>query len=388
MADSSRPAPLAGIRVVALEQAVAAPLCSRHLADLGADVVKVERPPDGDFARGYDGVVHGESAYFVWLNYGKRSIALDLAAPADRAAFDGLLAGADVFVHNLGPGALDRLGYGWPGLHGRWPRLIGCAISGFGPDGPYRDHKAFDLLIQGESGLLSVNGTPGEMARVGISIADISAGLYAVISILAALRERDRTGEGSSLEVSMLEGLVEWMAVPGLYERYAGAAPDRAGLHHPSIAPYGPYHAADGRPILIAVQNAGQWERFCGSVLGDAALATDRRFVTNERRVAARSDLDRAIEGRLRAIRTRPELLARLAAADVPSGSVNDLADVLAHPQLEARGAWVDVETPSGPARVPRSPLARPGDPRQPRSGAVPAVDGDGPAIRAELRAP
>lgn len=385
MADRTRPAPLAGIRVVALEQAVAAPLCTRHLADLGADVVKVERPPAGDFARGYDGVVHGESAYFVWLNYGKRSIALDLSTPADQATFDGLLAGADVFVHNLGPGALDRLGYGWPRVHQRWPRLVGCAISGFGPDGPYRDHKAFDLLIQGESGLLSVTGTADEMARVGVSIADISAGLYAVISILAALRERDVSGEGSSLEVSMLEGLGEWMAVPGLFERYAGAAPDRAGLHHPSIAPYGPYLAGDGRPVLIAVQNAGQWERLCVRVLDDPALAADPRFDTNERRVTARLELDRAIEGRLRTIPTRAELLARLAAADVPSGSVNDMADVREHPQLLARGAWVDVGTPTGPVRVPRSPLARPGSSMSP---SVPAVDDDGPAIRAELRAP
>jgi itaconate CoA-transferase len=373
------PGPLHGVRVVALEQAVAAPLCSRQLADLGAEVVKVERPPDGDFARRYDGVVHGESAYFVWLNHGKRSLALDLSAAADRTAFEALLTRADVLVNNLGPGAVDRLGYGSTAIHARWPGLVTCSISGFGPDGPFRDHKAFDLLIQGESGLLSVTGSADEPARVGISIADIAAGTQATIAVLAALRERDRSGRGGSIEISMLEAIGEWMAVPVLVRRYGGADPARSGLHHPTIAPYGPYRAADGRSLLVAVQNEGQWGRFCAAVLDAPGLATDPRFVTNEARVRNRTDLDAAIEDHLRGVESREALLARLAAADVPSGSLNEPGDVIEHPQLAARGAWLEIETPTGPAVVPRSPLGTPA------LSTVPTVGGDGPAIRAEL---
>jgi itaconate CoA-transferase len=338
-----------------VEQAVAAPLCSRHLADLGAEVVKVERPDGGDFARGYDSSVHGESAYFVWLNHGKRSVTLDLGSTSGREALEALLGTADVFLHNLGPGAIERLGFEEGELRSRWPRLVSCAISGFGATGPFRDRKAFDLLLQAESGLVSVTGSPEGPARVGISVADISAGMYALAAILAALVERDRTGEGTQLHIAMLDGLAEWMAVPGLYERYTGGPPARLGLHHPSIAPYGPYGTRDGT-VIIAVQNDGQWRRLCDRVLERPELGTDERFSNNERRVAERETLDRAIGecfGRL----DRAEIVGRLEAGDIPFASLNSVRDLLDHPQLAARARWIDIETPTGPAIAPRSPL-------------------------------
>lgn len=345
---------LDGIRVVAFEQAVAAPLCTRHLADLGAEIIKIERPDGGDFARRYDSVVHGESAYFVWLNYGKRSVALDVGSDFGARAMDGLLATADVFVHNLGPGAIDRLGYGWARLHERWPSLISCAISGFGQDGPFRGHKAFDLLLQGESGLLSITGGPSESAKIGISIADISAGMYALARVLAALIERTQTGRGQLLDVAILDGLSEWMTVPALFERYGGGAPSRTGLHHATIAPYGPYQTMDGGLVLLAVQNEGQWRRFCEAVLERRELVGDGRFDTNERRVANRGEMDRIIVehiGRL----DRDELVRRLEAADVPHGSFNSVRELVDHPQLAARERWTEVATPTGPAMTARS---------------------------------
>lgn len=369
------PGPLAGIRVIALEQAVAAPLCTRHLADMGAEVIKIERPGGGDFARGYDSVVHGESAYFVWLNHGKRSVTLDVADEGGRRTLEALLGAADVFVHNLGPGAVERLGFDRERLRAGWPRLISCAVSGFGADGPFRGHKAFDLLLQGESGLLSITGSPDEPARVGISIADICAGMYALAAILGALVERDRTGDGRSLEIAMLDGLAEWMAVPALYERYAGAAPARSGLHHPTIAPYGPYATADGDRVLIAVQNEPQWRRFCEHVLERPGIADDARFSSNERRVARRAALDRLIDDRLASLGTA-DLIARLERAGVPSGSVNSVRALIDHPQLRARARWIDVATPSGPAVTPRSPL---GD-------GAPVVPGPGDDTGAVLR--
>lgn len=368
--------PLDGLRVVALEHAVAAPLCTRHLADLGAEVIKVERP-GGDFARRYDSAVNGGSTYFVWLNYGKRSVVLDLSQEAGRRAFERLLATADVVVHNLGPGALDRLGFGWPRLHERWPALIGCSISGFGPDGPYGDRKAYDLILQGESGLLAVTGTPDAPARVGVSIADICAGTYALSAILAALIERDRTGRGRLLEVSMLDGLAEWMSVPALLARYRGEPP-RTGLRHASIAPYGPYPTADGEAVMIGVQTDAQWRRFCELVLRRPPLARDPRFASNERRVGARAELDGLIEAALAGL-TRAELLRRLDAADVPSGSLNRVQDLLDHPQLRARGRWLEVATPHGPATVARSVLGD-GAARQ-----VPDLGADTEAVLGEL---
>lgn len=377
--DARPPSPLAGLRVIALEQAVAAPLCSRHLADLGADVIKIERPGGGDLARGYDSVVHGESAYFVWLNHGKRSVVLDLASDRGRTTLDALLDTADVFVHNLGPGAVDRLGFGADRITAQWPRLISCAISGYGSGGPHDERKAFDLLLQAESGLLSVTGSAKSPARVGISIADVCAGMYALSAILAALFERDRDhGRGGArLEISMLDGLAEWMAVPGLFERYAGAAPPRTGLHHPSIAPYGPYATRDPGTIMLAVQTEGQWRRFCEQVLRRDELATEARFATNERRVANRAALDAVIAGVLGGLDLEA-VITRLVAADVPFGSLSSVRELLDHPQLEARERWFEVATPAGSARVPRSLL---GD----GSGVVPAAGADTDAVLAEL---
>ncbi len=374
--------PLAGLHVVALEQAVSAPLCTRHLADLGADVVKIERPGGGDFARHYDSVVQGQSAYFVWLNRGKRSVVLDLKDPADRAVLDTLLARADVFVHNLGPGAVDRLGLGWDALHPRWPRLIWCAISGYGLDGPYRDRKAFDLLLQGESGIMAVTGTPDQSAKVGISIADISAGMYAFSAILAALYERQRTGEGRLIDVSMLECLAEWMMAPAYHQLYGGKAPERTGTRHNMIVPYGPYRVGDGSQVNLAVQTEGQWERLCAIVLRRPDLAADPRFRTNELRVRNRATLEPLIEAAL-AGDTRASVQARLDAADVPHGALNDLADLLAHAQLAARGRWLEVDTPSGPIRALAHPLNLAGLPRP--ASAVPGLGEHTDEVRREL---
>ena len=370
--------PFEGLRVVALEQAVAAPLCTRHLADLGAEVVKVERP-EGDLARRYDTVVRGQSSHFVWLNRGKRSIALDLSTPADRAAFDALLDTADVFVHNLGPGAVDRLGLGWDRLHARWPRLLSVGISGYGTDGPYRDRKAYDLLVQAESGVTSVTGSPDEPAKVGISIADISAGMYALASILAALRLRDRDGQGRRIDVSMLDCLAEWMSYPAYFQIYGGAPPLRTGMRHSTIAPYGPYRCADGL-VTLAVQNERQWAALCELVLERPELIADPRFATNEFRSAARSELEAIIE-EVFAPLGRRDVEARLEAADVPFGSLNTVGDLVAHPQLASR--WVEVDSPGGRVRALVPPFNIGGV--QPRMAAVPALDADGEAIRREL---
>jgi crotonobetainyl-CoA:carnitine CoA-transferase CaiB-like acyl-CoA transferase len=373
--------PLDGIRVVALEQAVAAPLCSRHLADLGADVVKVERPDGGDFARGYDSAVKGQATFFVWLNRGKRSVALDLKQPADRAVLDALLARADVFVHNLGPGAVERLGLGWEPLHSTWPKLISCAISGYGLDGPYRERKAFDLLLQGESGIMAVTGPAAEPAKVGISIADVSAGLYAFSAILAALYERDRTDVGRSIDVSMLECLAEWLMPSAYQQMYLGKVPPRAGMRHAAIVPYGPYRTADGM-VNLAVQTDGQWQRLCTIVLGRSELAADPRFQTNERRVQHRTVLDPLIEEILGS-ETRVAVVARLDAADVPYGALNDLADLVAHPQLAARERWLEVASPAGPVTALAHPLNLVGMPQ--RLGAVPALGEHTAEVRREL---
>ncbi|MGH2378937.1 MAG: CaiB/BaiF CoA transferase family protein [Candidatus Limnocylindria bacterium] len=370
--------PLDGIRVVALEQAVAGPLCTRHLADLGADVVKIERP-EGDFARRYDSVVLGQSAYFVWLNRGKRSLTLDLTQAADRAALERLLERADVLVHNLGPGSLERLGLGWEALHARWPRLVSVGISGYGPDGPYRDRKAYDLLLQAESGVMSVTGTPEQPAKVGISIGDIGAGMYALASTLAALRQRDADGQGRRVEVSILDCLAEWMMAPAYHQMYAGAAPPRAGMRHNMIVPYGPYRCADGQ-VTLAIQNEGQWARFCEIVLGRPELAADDRFATNERRVRDRAELEAVVEEVL-AGQTTAEVERALAAADVPFGSFNTVADLVAHPQLAARGRWVEVETPGGPVRA----LVPPFGIDDLAMGAVPGLGEHSAAVRGEL---
>ena len=365
--------PLDGVRVVALEQAVAAPLCTRHLADLGADVVKVERP-EGDFARRYDSVVRGQSAYFVWLNRGKRSIALDVAA--EPATFDALLARADVFVHNLGPGAIDRLGYGWERLHARWPRLISVSISGYGTEGPYRDRKAYDLLVQSESGVVSLTGTADEPAKVGISIADISGGMYALASTLAALRLRDRDGQGRRVDVALFECLAEWMGSPAYTQMYTGAPPPRTGMRHSTIAPYGPYRCADGH-VTLAVQNERQWTALCEVVLERPELANDPRFATNELRSGNRRELEAIIEG-IFASMARSAIERKLEAADVPFAALNDVADLVAHPQLAAK--WTEVASPGGPIRALRPPFGM-----DARMAAVPGLNEHGDEIRREI---
>ena len=374
--------PLEGVRVVALEQAVAAPFCTRHLADLGADVVKIERPDGGDFARRYDSVVNGLSSYFVWLNRGKRSLTLDLKSPGGRELLDRLLARADVFIHNQGPGVAERLGVGAAALRERYPRLIACELSGYGSSGPYRDRKAFDLLLQGESGLISTTGQPDAPAKVGISIADVSAGMYAFSSILAALYERERTGQGRAIETVMLDCLAEWMQGPAYFWTYGRRKLERAGMRHNIIVPYGPFAVAGGAVVNLAVQNEGQWERLCQVVLGRPDLATDPRFATNEARVKNRADLEPLIEHTLSAL-DRADLERLLIQADVPFGDVNEVDGLVDHPQLAARERWLTVDSPVGPLRALAHPLNLSDMPQQ--VGAIPALGQHSEEIAREL---
>lgn len=373
--------PLSGVRVVALEQAVVAPFCTRQLADMGADVVKLERPDGGDFARAYDGALNGISAYFAWLNRGKRSIVLDVKDARDRDVCGRLIARADVFVHNLAPGAVERLGLGFDELAARHPRLIWCGISGYGPEGPYRDHKAYDMLVQAESGIIGMTGTDASPAKVGVSIADIGAGLYAYSSILAALLNREKTGAGDRIDISMFECMAEWMMPPLNVHLGTGRTPRREGMRHNMVVPYGGYRCADG-VVMFAVQTEREWRRLCEGVLGDAALADDPRFATNERRVANRAELERLIEARFASL-TREAAAGLLAAADVPTALINDVAAVAAHPQLEGRGRWASVDSYAGAfnALVPPHNIA--GAPS--RMGRVPAVGEHSAEILAEL---
>ena len=355
-ASATASRPLDGVRVVAWEHAVAAPLATRHLADLGADVVKVERPGGGDFARDYDSAVHGLSAYFVWLNRGKRSVVLDVKDPSGRHAFDLLLDRADVFIHNQGPGAAERLGCGYAQLKQRNPRLIACAISGYGPDGPHRDRKAYDLLLQGEAGVIALTGSPEAPAKIGISVADIASGMYAFSSILAALFQRAVTGIGSEIQISMLEALVEWVMPAAYVADYTGRAPGRAGARHNFIVPYGGYRVGDGSSVNLAVQNDGQWRRLCAIVLRRPDLADSAQFRTNELRLKNRDALEPLIE-ELLAGDTRESVEARLVEADVPFGTLNTVEDVLRHPQLAARNRWFDISSPAGDLRAFHHPM-------------------------------
>jgi len=349
--------PLDGITVVSLEHAIAAPFCTRQLADLGARVIKVERAGEGDFARHYDTRVAGLSSHFVWVNRSKESLALDLKSPAAREVMERLLAKADVFVQNLAPGAAARLGLGAERLHAWNRRLVVCDISGYGNDGPYRDRKAYDLLIQAEAGFLSVTGTDAEPAKAGASIADIAAGMYAYSSILAALLLRSRTGEGSHIDVSMLESLAEWMGYP-LYYAYDGAAPPpRLGAAHATIYPYGPFVAGDGRTVMLGLQNEREWQKFCEVVLEDAALASDPRFDSNAQRNAHREALHAVIVERFARL-TSAQLRERLDRAQIANSDVNTMHDVWRHPQLAARGRWSEVGSPAGPLPALRPPGA------------------------------
>jgi itaconate CoA-transferase len=346
--------PLDGITVVSLEHAIAAPFCTRQLADLGARVIKVERPGAGDFARAYDARVKGQSSHFVWTNRSKESLALDLKDPQGLAVLQALVARADVLVQNLAPGAAARMGLGWQELHPRHPLLIVCDISGYGGDGPYRDKKAYDLLIQAEAGMLSVTGTPETPSKAGNSMADIAAAMYAYSGILAALLQRQRTGSGSHIDVSMLESLGEWMNYP-MYYAYAGAPPPaRTGAAHASIYPYGPFACGDGGSVILGIQNEREWAAFCDKVLRNPALASDPRFDANARRNENREALEAII---LQAFSTlsAPQVERRLDDAQVANARMNDMAGVWAHPQLKARGRWRSVGSPAGeiPALLP-----------------------------------
>ena len=348
--------PFDGLRVVALEQAVAAPFCSRQLADLGADVIKVERPDGGDFARAYDKAAGGMSSHFAWLNRGKRSITLDLKQAGDAAIFARLVARADVFVHNLAPGAVERLGFGYETLAERHPRLIWCGISGYGPDGPYRDRKAYDLLVQSEAGVVSLTGTPERPAKAGLPVADIGAGLYAYSSILAALIARGKTGAGERIDISMLECLAEWLMPPLYYWHATGESPAREGMRHNMVVPYGVYDCADGA-VNFAIQNEREWRRFC-----EIVLETPVCFEGNENRLRHRAEVEGMIEAKLGAM-TAAEAHARLERAEIAVAAVNDMAAVARHPQLTARGRWKMVDSPVGsiPALTPPHNLRRAG---------------------------
>ncbi len=340
--------PLDGITVVSLEHAIAAPFCTRQLADLGARVIKVERPGVGDFARAYDQRVAGEASHFVWVNRSKESISLDFKQPAALEVLQELVAGADVLVQNLAPGAAARMGLGAPALQAKYPRLVVCDISGYGEDGPYRDKKAYDLLIQSEAGFLSVTGTPEDPCKSGNSIADIAAGMYAYTGILAALLQRGKTGKGSHIDVSMLESLAEWMGFP-MYYAYQGATPPpRSAASHATIYPYGPFPAGDGGTVMLGLQNEREWKLFCEKVLLQPALATDARFDSNARRNEHREELRAIIVGLFGALSTA-QVLERLDAAQIANARMNDMAGLWAHPQLQARERWRQVDSPAGP---------------------------------------
>lgn len=347
--------PLEGILVVSIEQAVAAPFATRQLADLGARVIKVERD-SGDFARAYDTKVNGEASYFVWLNRSKESLVLDLKSEPDLEILKQLIAKADVFIQNLAPGAIERMGLGAATLLEANPRLIHVSISGYGRGGDMEKKKAYDLLIQCESGLLSVTGSPNEVAKVGISIADIASGMYAYTGVLSALLNLAKTGKGDVIEVSMLEALSEWMQQPELYARYGGAQQPRAGASHATIAPYGPFETSDG-VVFLGIQNEREWLAFCEIVLGDAARATRAEYQTNSHRVANRIELNEEIQDRLRGLSTR-DAVALLEQAGVANAELRDMAGVANHPQLKARDRWINVDTPGGEIRALRPPVS------------------------------
>ncbi|MCB1381790.1 MAG: CoA transferase [Notoacmeibacter sp.] len=365
--------------VVGVEQAIAAPYCTRLLADLGARVIKVERP-EGDFARHYDTRARGLSSHFVWTNRSKESLVLDLKLEQDRAVLMAIAAKADVFVQNLAPGAASRLGFSPDRLATLNPRIVTCSISGYGPDGPDSSRKAYDLLVQAEAGFLSVTGTPGDMAKAGISVADIAAGVSAYNSILAALLNRHRTGMGDHIEISMLEAMAEWMGFPLNYAMDGAEPPPRAGAGHATIFPYGPYATSDGM-VLFGLQNEREWAAFCSHVLRQPALASDIRFAGNAARATHRDDVNALIGAVLSAL-TTGEAVDRLEAAGIATGRINDMAGLWSHPQLRARGCWQDIGSPTGPM-----PSLRPasGSGWQPRMDAVPALGEHTDAILAEF---
>jgi len=374
--------PLEGITVVALEHAIAAPFCSRQLADQGARVIKIERPRTGDFARGYDTRVRGLASHFVWTNRSKESLSLDLKHPKAEGIMQQLLAQADVLVQNLAPGAAARMGLSFEALHEAFPRLIVCDISGYGDSGPYRDKKAYDLLIQSEAGFLSITGTPDTPSKAGCSIADISAGMYAYSNVLTALIQRGKTGLGRRIDVSMLECMAEWMGYPLYYTLDGAPPPPRAGASHATIFPYGPFATGDGKSVMLGLQNEREWQVFCQTVLLQPELAADARFVTNGLRASQRAELQSIIEAAFAKL-TATQVVERLEQAQIANAQVNALADVWAHPQLQARERWIEVNSPSGllPALLP--PGAS--DVSHVRMDAVPELGQHTQAILAEL---
>jgi itaconate CoA-transferase len=369
--------PLEGLLVVSLEQAVAAPYCSSRLADAGARVIKIERP-EGDFARGYDSVVHGESAYFVWLNRGKESLVLNIKGDADAALLQNILSKADVFIQNLAPGAAARAGLGSDDLRVKNPRLITVDISGYGEEGPYADMKAYDLLVQAEAGLSSVTGRPEGPGRVGVSACDISCGMYSYMAVLEALIERDQTGEGGAIRTSLFEGMADWMNVPLLTYDYAQKIPQRVGLNHPSIAPYGAYPTQDGGEILISIQNEREFVRLAGDVLERPDMPTDEKFCSNEARCANRPALDEIITDVFTSIE-RTALTQRLRGAQIAFGEINDVAGLSAHPALRR----VEVDSPTGPVAMAAPPATVNGEVRE--LGPVPGIGDHTDKIRKEF---
>ncbi len=373
--------PLSGITVIALEQAVAAPFCSRQLADLGARVIKIERPKVGDFARDYDQSVKGQSAYFVWLNRSKESLTLDVKHPEAKNILAKLISGADVFLQNLAPGAAKRLGLGADELRKKHPRLIVCDVSGYGTIGPYSKKKAYDLLVQGEAGVLSLTGTPESPVKVGISITDIGTGLHAYSAILAALYTRERTGEGAHIDLTMFETMAEWMGHPLYYTQYSGKAPRRSGPDHATIVPYGRFRTKDG-DVLFGIQNEREWANFCEKVLGRPELAKDARYDNNSKRTAARAEVVGVIEQTF-APWTSAEVVAKLDAADIANSRLNTPGEVWDHPQLQARKRWREVDTPAGP--IPALLPAATFESFEARMDPVPGIGAHTDAILGEL---
>jgi itaconate CoA-transferase len=367
----SAPLPLDSYTVVALEQAVAAPLATRHLGDLGARVIKVERVDGGDFARGFDTAVHGLASHFVWLNRGKESITLDLKAPEGRAVLAALVARADVFLQNLGPGVASRLGFEAGALRAAHPRLVTVTMSGYGDGGPYRDKRAYDMLVQCEAGLASVTGPPEQAAKTGVPTADIAAGMYAFSSTLAALLTRERTGRGTGIDVSMFDATAEWMGYQLYYAGGTGLAPPRSGLSHPSIAPYDAYPTADGAEVLIGIQNDREWARFTASFLHRPDLVDHPEWATNVARVRNRRLVDALVGGRT-ATSGAEAVITALDAIGIATARLNTPLDLISHPQLEARGRWRGIDTPAGPVRALLPPFELSGV--DPRMGPVPAL--------------
>lgn len=374
--------PLEGITVVALEQVIAGPFATRQLADLGARVIKIERPGTGDSARAYDKTVKGHSSHFIWTNRSKESLTLDVKHPAAKAILERLIGAADVFVQNLAPGAVERLGLGADALRARHPRLIWCGISGYGPSGPYAEKRAYDLLVQCEAGLLSVTGTAETPCKAGIPVADIASGMYALSSILAALVRRGRSGDGATINVTMLEALGEWMGFPAYFTAYGGTAPTRSGAHHATIVPYGPFRTADNRTVFLSVQNEREFARFCEHVLGNKALTTDPRFANSPTRLAHREAFHAEVDRVFSRLEAR-EVVARLDRADIANAELNSVEQFWRHPQLAARNRWASVASPGGTIDMLKPPFNLAD--AEPRMDGVPGLGEHTSAVLSEL---